>query len=316
MTKVHWVDLEQMAPDNSVPQKLRRLFDAAGACEGLEEGMRVALKVNTAEDGYEYGLRPVFVRVAADTVREATERSPVVSDGLKLVDYWQRAKGHTFLDVARAKGYTADALGANFVINGGYSGDEGNAYPCRVADSELGGVEVGTAVCRTNFLWVLSHVTLHPLFGLAGALYNGGFDCLIGRERERVLGDLDAYPFNGTRPARGALARFRSRALEGHLGVREAMNGKIFYVNYLWDVTPQPEYFPFSGTPVTRNLGFLASRDPVALDAASLDLLARSAREEGHPEAGADLLEGIDEVLRRAQEIGLGSLEYTLERLS
>lgn len=313
MSEVFWVDTSEPGFDNSVEHKLRRLFEKCSATEGLEEGVRVSLKVNTSEEGYEYGLRPVFIRVAADAAREATQRSPILCDGLKMVDYRRRTKGHAFLDVARGKGYTSDSLGGNFVINGGYSGDEGNSYPCRVPDSQLGGVEVGTAVCRTNVLWVLSHVTLHPLFGLSGALLNGGFECLAGRERERVLGGLDLYLFNGARPPAEQLAGFRARALEGAAGVVEAMEGRVLYLNYLWDVTPHPEYFPFSGEPVAPNQGFLASRDPVSLDAATADVLSGSGA--GAQELATACRE-FAATLERAEAMSIGTRAYTLQRMS
>lgn len=307
MSRVYWMDLENLGPDRSVAQKLRALLETSGAGDNLCPEMRVALKVNTAEDGYEYGLRPVFIRSAARLAADVTGKSPIVCDGLKLVDYWRRTKGHAFLEVAHSKGYNPQALGGNFVINGGYSGDEGNIYPCRLPDSELGGVEVGTAVCRTDALWVLSHVTLHPLFGLSGALLNGGFECLVGRERMRVLNGLNPYLFNGHRPGRAELAGFRRRALEAHLGVREAMDGRVFYVNCLWDVTPQPEYYPFSEGPLVANLGFLAARDPVALDAATVSLLRG---------AGAPPPDEFLAALEEAESLGLGVREAPVERLT
>jgi len=272
--------------------------------------MRVALKVNTSEDGYDYGLRPGLVRTLASAVEEATSKRPTICDGLKLVDYWNRTKGHSFLHVARSKGYANDTLGGSFVINGGFSGDEGNLYSCGRTDSALGGVEVGAAVCRSDALWVFSHVTLHPLFGLAGALWNGGFECLIGRERTRVLDGVDAYAFNGSTPPAETLLRVRRRALESHLGVRAAVEGRVVYVSALWDVTPQPEYFPFSESPVVQNLGFLASRDPVALDAATLAILEESsgqARERARE---------FHDVLLAAESLGLGSARPNIQRLS
>ena len=310
MSDVFWVDLARPSFDNSMSHKLRRLVGEAGLASGLSAGMRVALKVNTAEDGYDYGLRPGLVRALASNVEEATGAKPTVCDGLKLVDYWNNTKGHSFLHVARSKGYGNDTLGGSFVINGGYSGDEGNLYSCGRTDSALGGVEVGAAVCRSDALWVFSHVTLHPLFGLAGALWNGGFECLVGREKTRVLDGVDAYAFNGSTFSAESLARMRRRALESHLGVKSSVEGRISYVSALWDVTPQPEYFPFSESPVVENLGFLASLDPVALDAATVGVL------EAASTRGREASRAFHDVLLAAESLGLGSARPNLQRLS
>jgi uncharacterized Fe-S center protein len=309
MSDVFWVDLARMSFDNSVTHKLRRLVGDSGAAAALSRGMRVALKVNTSEDGYDYGLRPPLVRALATAIDEATGHKPTVCDGLKLVDYW-RGKGHAFLHVARTKGYANDTVGGSFVINGGFSGDEGNLYSCGRTDASLGGVEVGAAVCRSDALWVFSHVTLHPLFGLAGALWNGGFECLIGREKTRVLDGVDAYAFDGSTPPAELLQRVRRRALESHLGVKASVEGRVTYVSALWDVTPHPEYYPFSDGPVVENLGFLASRDPVALDAATcVALEAASAR-------GRGAAREFQDVLLAAESLGLGSAQPKIQRLS
>jgi len=313
MSDVCWVDLAHMSFDNSVAQKLGRVIRESGAAAALSDGMRVALKVNTAEEGYEYGLRPVFVRTVAEAVERATGTKPNVCDGLKLVDYWNGSKGQTLLNAARSRGYSNDTLGGPFVINGGFSGDEGNLYSIGLPDSALGGVEVGAAVCRSDAAWVLAHVTLHPLFGLAGALWNGGFECLIGRERTRVLQGVDAYAFNGQRPSTASLQGFRQRALESHLGVRASVEGRLTYVNVLWDVTPRPEYFPFSEAPLVENLGFLVSRDPVALDAATAAVLEA---EPALPVGSREELEAFREVLRVAESLGLGSAQPNVRRLS
>ena len=324
MTEVLWVDMRGMSVENSVPHKLSRLVEESGGLAGLSEGMRVALKINTAEDGYEYGLRPVFVRVIAEQVNRVTQVHPTICDGIKLVDYWRRAggkrsAGKTFLEVARKQGYANDTLGGNFAINGGFSGDEGNLYSCDLPGSVVGGVEVGTAICRNDALIVLSHVTLHPLFGLSGALFNGGFDCLIGREKTRILTGLNPYLFNGSTPGATELRDFQRRALECLLSVRKSMENRIFFVNYLWDVTPQPEYFPYSQAPVVENLGFLASPDPVALDAATFELLQKNWDKRSHQ---TDLPESFTgdtdflELLKVAELLGVGSASADIKELS
>ncbi|KGM42822.1 hypothetical protein JY97_11465 [Alkalispirochaeta odontotermitis] len=300
-----------MAFDNSVTHKLRHLISASDATVDLSEGMRIVLKVNTAEEGYEYGLRPNLLRVVAEIVYAATKTRPVVCDGLKLVDYWKKSKGNLYMEVASSLGYSNETLGGHFVINGGFSGDEGDLFPCEIPDSELGGVEVGTAVCRSDALWVLSHVTLHPIFGLSGALLNGGFECLVGRAKTRVLQGVNPYPFNGQRTPRQDVKAFRRRALESLSGVINSVEGKVFYINYLWDITPQPEYFPYSDRPIVENLGFLASSDPVALDGATFEVLGRE-RADIENSVAAD----FPELVCEAESLGLGRSEWTLKKLA
>jgi uncharacterized Fe-S center protein len=314
MVEVFWIDSDGMSAENSVSHKIKRLLQGSGACDKLEDGMRVSLKINTSEDGYEYGLRPLFYRTVSEEVQNIVTKSPIICDGLKLIDYRGKKKGHTFKDVSNSKGYTASTLSGSFSINGGFSGDEANSYPVKADDSMLGGVEVGTAICRTDALMVLSHVTLHPLFGISGALFNGGFESLVGKERVRILEGLSPYNFSDETHPKERLQRFHQRALEGHLGVREAMKGNVFYINYLWDVTPQPEYYPYSESPIVQNLGFLASNDPVSLDAATYGLLCEFT--QGSDPVGSRT--GIDFkwILDKAVRLELGSLEYTIKRSS
>jgi uncharacterized Fe-S center protein len=108
------------------------------------------------------------------------------------------------------------------------------------------------------------------------------------------------------------LRGFQNRALESHLGVRAAVEDQIFFINYLWDITPQPEFYPFADIPVVGNKGFLASSDPVAIDRASLDII----QEEGY--VRVDAISGVDfaALLQEAERMEIGSQRYRLNRLS
>ena len=310
MSELAWVDNQGMLFDNTVAHKIRRLTDTTEATRHLSEGMRVAMKINMAEKGYPYGLRPGFIRVMADVAWESTQKRPIVCDGQRLADYWKRSRGNSFLETAGEAGYANETLGGQLTINGGFSGDEGDLFPCG-ENSELGGVEVGAAVCRSDALWVISHVTLHPLFGISGALYNGGFDCLSGRAKTRILDGINPYSFNGQRVSSEDRKAFMVRALESHRAVRTAMEDRVYYINYLWDVTPQPEYYPFSEAPIVNNLGFVASHDPVALDAATHALIREHAPDTALVEDTA-----FEEVLGFAERLGLGSPGNRPEQLS
>ena len=96
------------------------------------------------------------------------------------------------------------------------------------------------------------------------------------------------------------------------------MEDLVFYINYLWDVTPQPEYFPYSQTPVVENLGFLASSDPVALDAASFSLLLERWASKTDQNKLHGLSGNIDflKVLKVAESLGMGSASPSVRELS
>ena len=103
------------------------------------------------------------------------------------------------------------------------------------------------------------------------------------------------------------------------VSVRKSMENRIFFVNYLWDVTPQPEYFPYSQAPVVENLGFLASPDPVALDAATFELLQKNWDKRSHQ---TDLPKSFTgdtdflELLKVAELLGVGSASADIKELS
>ncbi|MFH1532670.1 MAG: DUF362 domain-containing protein [Pseudomonadota bacterium] len=97
---------------------------------------------------------------------------------------------------------------------------------------------------------------------------------------------------------------------------RAAVLGKetrTVYLNFLTAVTPDCDCCSWSDASLIPDVGVLASSDPVAVDMASLDLIREAA-------GGRDVFRerrDIDPMplLRHAAGLGLGSIEYRLERL-
>jgi uncharacterized Fe-S center protein len=97
--------------------------------------------------------------------------------------------------------------------------------------------------------------------------------------------------------------------------------GAAFYLNILIDIVPLCDCYGFSDAPVVPDIGFAASTDPVALDAACLDLveaqigLAQSALGRSVPAGRSKLALVHPELEIRAQlehaaAIGFGSVAY------
>lgn len=98
---------------------------------------------------------------------------------------------------------------------------------------------------------------------------------------------------------------------------------KVGYINFIKDVSPDCDCAPWNDTPIVPNLGLLASTDPVAVDQASLDLIAQAPALPNSrlPEKGAgerfSLLHGVDTsiILSHGEKIGLGKREYQLQKI-
>lgn len=70
---------------------------------------------------------------------------------------------------------------------------------------------------------------------------------------------------------------FMERLVEYALGAVTGKEGRVGYVNFLVNVTPDCDCVPWSDAPIVPDIGFLASTDPVALDKACLDLVNEQA---------------------------------------
>jgi len=121
-------------------------------------------------------------------------------------------------------------------------------------------------------------------------------------------------------------AGFHERMVEYAYGLASSHQGKIGYINFLINITPDCDCVPWSDYPIVPDIGFLASMDPVALDQASYDLVnqqegfANSLLTSNHA-CGADKFHGIREhvtgtlQLSYAEKIGMGSTAYDLIEL-
>jgi len=101
-----------------------------------------------------------------------------------------RFDGHSWTDTAIVQGFgIGEAFDNQMIQTGGYTNEEGRFCP---SDGErLGGVEIGSMLLDVSNLIVLSHVTAHPLTGIAGAVYNLGTGLLTRTGKARVHSCLE-----------------------------------------------------------------------------------------------------------------------------
>jgi uncharacterized Fe-S center protein len=101
---------------------------------------------------------------------------------------------------------------------------------------------------------------------------------------------------------------------------------KVGFMNFLIRITPDCDCMPFSDAPIVPDIGILASKDPVAIDAASFDLVNQQqgyadSLLTSHHHPGEDKFRGAHEhtdgfrQVQYAETIGLGSGSYKLIRI-
>jgi uncharacterized protein len=119
---------------------------------------------------------------------------------------------------------------------------------------------------------------------------------------------------------------FLENMVEYTRGVLQDKKGKALFVNFITDVAPACDCFPYNDSPVVRDIGMLASTDPVALDQACVDLVNKEqalpgARLETNRGPGEDKIKGLypyidwEIQLDYAQQLGLGSRQYELKKI-
>jgi uncharacterized Fe-S center protein len=69
------------------------------------------------------------------------------------------------------------------------------------------------------------------------------------------------------------IPRFQENMVEYTLGVLQGKKGKALFVNFITNVSPGCDCAPYNDAAIVRDIGVVASADPVAVDQAAADLV-------------------------------------------
>jgi len=118
----------------------------------------------------------------------------------------------------------------------------------------------------------------------------------------------------------------QEKMVEHLYGLLKNKGKKVLYLNFLTRISPVCDCYSFTDSPIVKDLGILASTDPIAIDQASVDLVNQA---EGNRdsqlgmmvEAGRDkfraLYPDIDWSIQLSygEQLGLGRRQYELIRI-
>ena len=268
---------------------LQRAFEALGA---TLPG-KVGVKVSTGEPGGHHFLNPQLVKGLVQGLRANIVECNTAYGGRRgnLHDHIRAALEHGWCDIA-----TVD-------IQDG------------VATMELpapkGAVRLKKDIVGANFrdyasYLVLSHFKGHAMGGFGGALKNLsiGFASRSGKCYIHSGGKSETSWLGGEQRA------FLEAMAEAATTVCNARPGAMAFVNVMNNLSVDCDCDSSPSAPTMKDIGILASLDPVALDQACVDLVYAA------PD-GADLIERMESrqgihTVEHVAELGLGSRAYRL----
>ena len=296
----HYIPFEERSGEASVVFFTRDL-SAEGLCKIYERvkeniGGKVAVKLHTGEKHGPNIIPRPWVQHLLET--EIPNASIVETNSYYDGDRYTTEQHRETLEV---NGWTfapvdiMDEHGTvNLPIKGGKWFDE---------------MSMGASLADYDSFVALTHFKGHALGGFGGSNKNIGIGCADGR-----IGKRDIHTPAGTDDQWGiAEEEFMERMTESTKAVADHFGDRITYVNVMRNMSVSCDCEGVAAEPVvTPNVGILASRDILALDAACVDLVYSMTEEQHHA-----LVERIEtrhglRQLSYMKELGMGNDRYVL----
>lgn len=279
------------------PENLVKIYHALGK----EAKGKVAVKISTGESAQSNHLRPELIE---NLVKEV--------DGT-LVECNTAYGGNRSTTADHRRAIEERGYGKIAPVD---IMDEEGYIDIPVADTTyLKYDRVGSHLANYDFLINLAHFKGHAMGGFGGVLKNQsiGIASSEGKALIHTAGEYDD-PKDAFKLHRGQDAFLESMAAAAQ-AVHDYFKGNVIYINVMNNLSVDCDCDGHPHSPEMKDIGILASLDPVALDKACLDLVFNHQSTAG--DNSAPLVQRIDSrhgthTVDHAAAIGLGSLSYDL----
>lgn len=278
------------------PEKVTELYDAL---EIQLEG-RVAVKLHSGEKGNQNFLKPLFWKPIIDKVNGTVVECNTAYDGARnSTDKHKKLISEHEWD----KYFTVDLLDA-----------EGPDLELDIPGGKvLGKNLVGKNIVNYDSMLVLSHFKGHPAGGYGGAIKQLSIGCASSRGKSLIhsAGFTDDQSIVWEHMAQQDL--FLESMADSASSVVSLFDGKIAYINVMKNLSVDCDCCAVAEDPCMRDIGVLASLDPVAIDKACIDLIY-AAKDDPGQEHFLERLESLNgaHTVEAAEELGFGTTEYEL----
>ncbi len=275
------------------PEKVVELYWLSGK----ELPGKVAIKVHSGEEGNQNFLRPDFWKPMVEYVHGTVVECNTAYPGA-------RNTTPKHIELLRKHGWSAyfnvdllDAEGPNIElpISNGH---------------QIKKNFIGKNTANYDSVLVLSHFKGHPMGGFGGAIKQLSIGVASSYGKGYIHGAGDAGNF-GTEQN-----KFLESMADAAWSVVDYFKGNMVFVNVMKNLSVDCDCCAIAENPCMKDIGVLASLDPIAIDQASLDLIyASKDRGRDHFVGRVESRNGIH-IIEAAAELGFGSREYELEEVN
>ncbi len=172
-SQVYFTDMRAGSQKESLPRKLRRMFDQAAFSKLFDKEELVAIKIHFGETGNLGFIHPVLVRQVVDKVKENNGKPFLVDTNTLYVGSRSNTVDH--LETALKNGFSYATVAAPLVIADGLYGK--NFVEVEINQKHFDKVKIGSDIYNAPSMIVMSHVKGHIATGFGGALKNLGMGC-------------------------------------------------------------------------------------------------------------------------------------------
>ena len=266
---------------------------------GVKLTGKVAVKLHSGEKGNQNYLRPEFVKEIVKYVNGTVVECNTAYGGA-------RNTSEKHKELLKKHGW-------NKYFDVDLMDEEG---PDKVLKIENGKVlkenYVGKNIDKYDSMLVLSHFKGHPMGGYGGALkqLSIGIASSEGKAWIHSAGQSkDQYTIWDDLPEQD---KFLEAMADAAFSVHKLFEGKIVYINVMKNLSVYCDCCAVAEDPCMKDIGILASLDPIALDKACIDLIYNS-KDPGrnHFVERIERQNGIH-TIDSALELGFGTKDYEL----
>ena len=284
------------------PEKVVELYHALQ----IQLPGKVAVKVHSGEKGNQNFLHPEFwkpmVEEVHGTIVECNTAYGDASGGVRdhTDSHWKLMEEHGW-----TRYFPVDLMDA-----------EGPDVVWPIPQGKvLKENHLGKNIVNYDSMLVLAHFKGHPMGGYGGALKQLAIGCAsrAGKALIHSAGQTDDRFHTWQQHA--DKVQFPEAMADAAFSVAEHFKGRIAYINVMKNLSVDCDCCMVAEDPCMKDIGILASLDPVAIDQACIDLVLRSDDPgKEHFMERVNSRNGIH-TIEAAASLGFGSREYELTEL-